>query len=82
MYVEIKSTNTVNPRDYKGITYAEQQAALVIPGEDYPVPFNLNVAQDKPHPVGKYSLAAASFHTDKFKNLKMDRVRLGTPLKA
>ena len=82
MFIEIKSKASKNHREYKGKQYGEQQAALVMPGADYPLPFKLNVEQGREHDVGRYAFDASSFATDQHQNLKLNRVRLGAPLKV
>lgn len=76
MHVEIKSTTINNPRDYKGEMYGEQQAALVMAGQDYPLPFKVNRKQSEPLKPGLYDLDAGGFGTDQHGNLKLNKVRL------
>jgi hypothetical protein len=80
MFIEVKSTNVTNVRPYREKQYGEQQAALVIPGNDYPLPFKLNVEADRPHAPGRYAFDASSFGTDQHNNLRLNRVRLGAAI--
>lgn len=76
MHVEIKSAEVKNPRDYKGEPWGEQQAALVSPGADYPLPFKINRKVSEPLKPGRYNLSGDSFATDQHGNLRLNRVRL------
>jgi len=76
MFIEIKRQESTNPREYKGVIYAEQEAALFAAGSDYPLPFKVNVEKGKEHAPGRYTLSRDSFSTDQHGNLKFGRPRL------
>ena len=76
MHVEVKTTTITNPRDYKGDSYGEQQAALVASGQDYPLPFKVNRKANDPLKPGRYELDPSGFGTDTHGNLKLNKVRL------
>lgn len=76
MYVEIKSSEVKNQRDYKGELYGEQQAALVTPGADYPLPFKINRKVSDALKPGRYNISGDSFATDQHGNLRLNRLRL------
>lgn len=73
--VEIRSKNTDRARDYKGKTYAEQQAAIYN-GGDYPTPFKVNVEKGHEYEPGDYTIDPRSFTTDQYGNLAVKALRL------
>ena len=78
MRVEIKSKTSTNHRTgNNGKTYGEQSAALHT-GGDFPLPFKLNCEVGKERDPGWYLLDGSSFGTDKFGNLVLTRVTLGS----
>ncbi|MFC4729259.1 single-stranded DNA-binding protein [Coralloluteibacterium thermophilus] len=81
MFIEIKSNTLSGIREYKGRQYGDQQAALFMPGADYPLPFKVNVPADAAHAPGRYTLDGSGFGTDQHGNLRLNRVRL-VPLAA
>jgi hypothetical protein len=82
MFVEFKSKNSSNHREYKGKLYGEQQAALHVVGADYPLPFKVNVERGNEYEPGRYNLASDSFGTDQHNNLRLNRVRIGSRIDA
>lgn len=77
LFVEFKTTTTTNPRPYRDEIYAGQQAALHT-GDDYPLPFKVNVKVGKEYAPGRYNLALESFGTDQHGNLRLNKVRIGS----
>lgn len=73
--IEIRSKNTDRARDYKGKTYAEQQAAIYN-GGDYPTPFKVNVERGHEYEPGDYTIDPRSYTADEFGNLKLKGLRL------
>lgn len=73
--VEVRSKNTDRAREYKGKTYAEQQAAIYT-GGDYPMPFKVNVEVGHEYEPGEYTIDPRCFTTDQYGNLVVKAVRL------
>lgn len=73
--IEIRSKRTDRSREYKGKTYAEQQAAIYN-GGDYPTPFKVNVEVGHEYEPGEYTIDPRSFTVDEFGNLKVKGLRL------
>lgn len=68
--------------DRAKITFREQKAAIE-KGEDFPVPFNVQLADDqRPYPPGRYSLDLASLEVNEYGSLKMGRRVALVPLPA
>lgn len=75
-------TRTIPARgDRAQINFREQKAAIE-KGEDFPVPFNVQLDDDqRPYPPGRYQLDLASVEVNEYGGLKMARrVRLIGPL--
>lgn len=89
-YILIKSdavhTRTIPARgDRASISFREQRAAIER-GEDFPVPFNLPLAEDQPpYKPGRYALDLSSLEVNEYGNLRLGRrvrlVPVSTPAK-
>lgn len=77
-YITIKSdavhTREIPARgDRAKIAFREQKAAIE-KGEDFPVPFNIQLADDqRPYPPGRYTLDLASLEVNEYSSLKLAR---------
>ncbi|MGN7725121.1 single-stranded DNA-binding protein [Luteimonas sp. 22616] len=84
--IVIKS-GTATPRimkrkDGTQVVFKEQSAAIE-KGEDFPVPFTINLGDDQPpYPPGRYSLDVSSLEVGDFKSLKVGRRVYLTPAPA
>lgn len=77
-------TRTIPARgDRASISFREQKAAIET-GEDFPQPFNIQLADDqRPYPPGRYLLDLASLEVNEYGGLKVGRrVKLLGPLVA
>lgn len=82
LYIEVKTANVSNPREYKGEQWGEQQAALFADDLDYPVACRINRKVTDPLKPGHYAVSGTGFVTDNFGNLSMPKLRIGAPLSA
>lgn len=77
-FIIIKSdavhTRTIPARgDRAQISFREQKAAIET-GEDFPQPFNVQLADDqRPYPPGRYTLDLASLEVNEYGSLKLAR---------
>ena len=81
MQIEIKSTTvftkTVQRKNGQGsLDIREQQAAFVIPGEDYPQAFRLSLGEYEAYKPGLYNIHPDSFRVNNFKGLEIGRLFL------
>lgn len=89
-YILIKSdavhTRTIPARgDRASISFREQRAAIER-GEDFPQPFNIQLADDQgPYPPGRYTLDLSCLEVNEYGGLRLSRrvrlVPLATPAK-
>lgn len=73
--VEVLTTNTHAAKEYRGKTYAKQNAAIYN-GGDHPTPFEVNVEVGHEYPPGQYTIDPRSIITDEMRNLKFKSLKL------
>lgn len=85
-FIIIKSdavhTRTIPARGERAKMEFREQKAAIEKGEDFPVPFNIQLDDDqRPYPPGRYALDLASVEVNEYGGLKMARrVKLLGPL--
>lgn len=82
----VVKTDAVHPRtipargDRAAMHFREQRAAIE-KGQDFPVPFNLQLAEDqRPYPPGRYTLDLSCVKVNKYEGLEFDRRISLTPV--
>lgn len=73
--VQVPSDKPLRTYDFKGVTYAEQEAAIFA-GGFYPKPFHLTTKAGESYPKGDYTIDPACFDVGENGKLILKRVRL------
>lgn len=73
--ITVPSDKPLRTYDFKGTTYAEQEAAIYTGGH-FPRPFHVTTKAGESYPKGDYTLDPASFDLGDNGKLILKRVRL------
>lgn len=73
--INVPSDKPLRTYEYKGVTYAEQEAAIFTGGH-FPKPFHLSTKVGESYPKGDYTLDPACFDIGDNGKLVLRRVRL------
>lgn len=76
-------TRTLPARNGKAEFTLRYQRAAIESGEDFPMPFNLQLGRDRPpYPEGEYMVDASSFGANEYGDLGLKRDVVLTPIPA